>query len=526
MTHAGSRAVAVSLAIALSACTVPVPRPALPDLGLTRDDRFTDAPGRADGAGAGGRSAPAAPSWWRHFDDPALGTWVERALAASPDIEIARERLVQAQALFRQAGAARWPQVTAVVSTETETGSTLGSRAAGAQPRGRLEADWTLDLWGARRQAERSAAAEVLRRVDLVRAARLGVAATTARAVIEWREAQADLSLLTAAERVQREALSVVLARVDAGLAPRLDADRARAEIAAVAAERAGAAIRRRLAHNALRVLAGEPPFAARQPSDAGVGRGRGAGALAEGADTARGRESRMLSALDENAVAVPGLAGDAPDLLPVDLLRMRPDLRAAEQAVIGAAADVGVARAELLPTLSLQGVLALSSGASVFDRVNAAIAAVLEGVLFDGGARRAGVSAAESRLREALQVYRRTLLEALGQVEDALATGAGIVTRIDRLSESLVAADAALEQSRSLYAAGLVGYIDVLEARRTALRQRREMVGARADAARQDVAAFEAMGILPEESAAPAMVPGVHDTAASGRVSERVPRP
>ncbi|MEZ5649347.1 MAG: efflux transporter outer membrane subunit [Burkholderiaceae bacterium] len=448
---------------AIGGCAVPGPEVVLPDLGLTAADRFatTGAPGSAGDPA----SSPEASAWWRQFDDPALAEWVERALAANPDIAIARERLLRAQAGLTLAGAARYPLVSGQIGTVADAGSTLAGSASERQPRAVIGADWAPDLWGARRQAERSAAATVLRERDLVRGTRLAIAATTARAVIEWREAVADLALLASFEAVQRDALRVVQARVDAGLSPKLDASRAMAEISATRAEAAVARIRARQANHALQFLAGD----------------------------------RVATpALAGESAAIPALAGGLPAALPIDLMRLRPDLLAAEHAALAAAADVGIARAELLPTLQLRGTLALASGAAVFDRVNASISALLDMVLFDGGARRARIRISESLLREALDIYRRTLLDALRQVEDAWVARTGVSAQIRELNDSLKAADTAVEQARALYTAGLNGFLDVLDARRTALRQRRELARANANAARQDVAIFEAMGIMP----------------------------
>lgn len=490
------RPAAAAAIVALAGCAVPVPEVALPTLGLTPADRFL---GAASGASVAPGAAAPEPgtdlgiAWWRRFDDPVVGQWVERALAANPDIAIARERVVQASSRLRQAGGARWPVVAGTI--RSEHGGAFGGADEDRQPTATIGADWTPDLWGTRRQAERSAAAQVLRNDDLLRATRLSVAGTTARAVIAWREAQADEILLESALRVQRDVLNVVQSRVDAGLAPRLDRERARAEIAAVRAEAAVARVRTRQTLTALQILAGE------RPAPDAQGPRLAPAALKEGTSggAASARASRPPAPGPSGAASpgrIPVLTADPPDTLPIDLLRARPDLRAAENAAIAAAAEVGVARGELLPTLRLQGTLAFTSGAAVFDRVDTGLAALLDAVLFDGGVRRARIDASESVLRETLDVYRRTLLEALQQVEDALVARSGLLEQIEGLTQSLAAADAAVEQARALYSAGLSGFIDVLDARRTALRQRRELVRARASAASQGVAVFEAMGV------------------------------
>ncbi len=462
-------AVALATLFGLFAGCATDPTPiAPPTLGITPTDAYVAAPVEAP------RPGPEDLRWWQRFDDPTLAQWVERALAGNPGIAIAHERVAQAQALLDGARAQRSPLLGAQLRTA------LGSRSAGARggdPRASLALDWDTDLWGGLRQAQRSAAAGVLRSAHLEQASRLAVAGLTARAVVEWREALADSATLADALALQRDVLAVARIRVEAGLSPRLDVERARAEVATVEAEIARAGIRSRQAHTALRVLAGERPRAAPATSPS-------AATPAPGEKVAGG-------------ATVPALRGELPINRPADLLRLRPDLRAAEEDLVAAAADIGVARAALLPRLGLQGTIGLASGSGILDLVTGSIAALLDATLFDGGQRRASIDAAESRAREAGQVYRQTLLQALEQVEAGLVAAQGTAGEIAALERGIAASQAALEQARSLYSAGLSGLLDVLDARRTALAQHRQLLRARGDAARQAIAVFEAMGLI-----------------------------
>lgn len=164
------------------------------------------------------------------------------------------------------------------------------------------------------------------------------------------------------------------------------------------------------------------------------------------------------------------------------------------------AAADLGVARADLYPRLRLPGAITLTSaglGGGVLDIVSATLAAVLDVALFDGGERSANVDAARSRLTEAGEVYRQTLLQALQQAEAALVATEGTATRTRALQRGNSSAQSAVEQARTLYTNGLTGFLDVIEAQRSALDTRRNLLRAQADAARQSIAGFEAMGLI-----------------------------
>ncbi len=462
--------IALLSALLLAGCAQLGPRQSETDPSLTRPTLGLEAIDRFSSGADAPQPSEADLRWWRRFDDADMVSWVERALSASPGIAIAGEQLVQARALLRSAKAQRGVQIGAQADATLRLQRDAGERRL--QPGLGLTLDFDTDLWGGLRQAEASAAAAVLRSQDLVQATRLSAAGLAARAYVEWRVARQDAALLDEVLQLQRELLRVVSIRVEAGLAPVLDRDRATAELAATEAEQATAAVRVHQAFAALQVLAGERP----QPPPLAVV----ATSAPVGAD-------------------IPALQGVQPVARPLDLLRLRPDLRAAEQALVGAAADVGVAEAALRPRLRLPGrlVFGAATGAGLLDLVTATLAAVLEVTVFDGGARSAEVDAARARARVAAQVYRQTLLQALQQVEAALASGQGASLRVAARVRSSDAASAALEQARSLYRAGLAGSLELIDAQRTALANRRALLQARADAAAAAVAAFEAMGLI-----------------------------
>jgi multidrug efflux system outer membrane protein len=448
--------------------------------GISESDRFSGSQGAPE-------PAPGDLTWWRRFDDPAMAQWVERALAANVDIAIAGERVEQALALLRSARAQRSPFVGAQASTDINLKRDRGERRV--QPGAALTLDFDTDLWGGLRAAERAATAGVLRSEDLVQAARLSVAGLTARAYVEWRAALEDRRLLDDALALQGDALRVVSVRVDAGISPVLDRDRAQAEVADTEADRAAAGVRVTQALAALLVLAGEPPHST---------------TLRTAALSAPAQTPSVKSSYDASSSwtdkGLPTLTGEQPVARPLDLLRLRPDLRAAEHALVAAAADIGVAEAALRPRLRIPGTLifgAAAGGGSLLEVGSAIIAAVLDVTVFDGGAAAAGVDAARSRMREATQIYRQTLLEALQQVESALAAQQGARRRIDARARGITAARAAEAQAQTLYRAGLVGYLDVVDAQRSALANQRELLHAQADDAAASALAFEAMGLI-----------------------------
>jgi NodT family efflux transporter outer membrane factor (OMF) lipoprotein len=440
------------------------PLPSAAYLGLTEADRY----------GAAG-DAPAATEadlrWWRRFDDPQLAEWVERALVASSDVALAQERLEEARALLRSAAAQRRPRLGA------EAGATWNSRPRDGDRRLQPEAALTLDLdlWGGLAAAERSAAASERRAQHLAQAQRLAVAGLAARSYLEWRVALEDRRLLADGLALLREALRVVTVRVEAGLSPQLDRERALAELADTEAEHAAAGVRAGQSLAALQAVAGQRPQVA--PLQATAAEMQGVPA----------------------PITLPRLQGPQPAARPIDLLHQRPDLRAAEEALLAAYADVGVAQAALRPRLRLPARVAFGAvtGAGAFDYAGATLSAVLQLLLYDGGAARAGGVAAAPRARPAAIDHRRVLLQALQQVESALLAREGAQLRIEARGRAARSAEAATRQADTLYRAGLASFLELVDAQRSALDNRRQLAQAEADTATAAVTAFEAMGLI-----------------------------
>ncbi len=475
------KAALIMLALLAAGCTTVGPVYERPDVGLQDGERFvyqqapTSAPTQAD------------LRWWEQFDDPQLTQWVDRALAGNLDIAIAFERIDQAAAALQGAQGRLRPtldassQVTANyrrgninTNSRTTTQNTNNSPSASAG----LQFDWALDLWGGLRQAERAAAASLMQQHDLAQASRLATAGLTARSYLSWRETQREQALLEQTLQLRKETQRIVAVRVDVGLAPPLDLVRAKSDLATVQAELDAAAASVKQAELALHILAGER-LAAPSPTQA-----------------------------VQTMPPLPALDQPVPTPRPVDLLRLRPDVRAAERALIAAYANVGVAESELYPQLRLPGQLLLTATGlgtgSVVSSLTSSLGGALSFPLFDGGQRRAELSAAQSRAREATLVYRRTVLEALEQAESALLAHQTTRSQLVARRAAAEASDASLEQVRTLYTEGLTDFLDVLEVQRTWLANRRDLMRTQGDVARAQIALFEAMGLIENRNVPP----------------------
>lgn len=418
------------------------------------------------------RSAPPDPAatdviWWQGFDDTALNRLIERALADNRDIGIALAGLAATQALVRAERSDLFPVLDGFALSRHETdfdGARGEARQAG------LLFTFLPDLFGGQRRRLESARALAEAQGYLVQDVRRLTAAAVALLYVEVRRAEARLALLETSLELQNQTLEIVEARNLAGLSPDLDVQRAAADLAQTRAQRGALETARVQAEGALAALLGSTTYEVL-------------------ADT--------LASQDERLHAIPDYRGGPPVGAPADLLRRRPDLRAAEANLMAATADIGVQRADLYPSFSLPASLTadLGNGMSLADDVVGVITAAVDVPLLDGGRRRAEISAAEQRARAALLSYQQTLIESIHDVETALANIRNRTDQRAELARAVAASEEAYAQLDSLYREGLTTFIDILDAQRTLISSREAFVDSQAQLAGAFIALYSALG-------------------------------
>ncbi len=437
--------------LALAACAGPSPDdgPAPP---IRVPDRFS---------GTGILAPP--DRWWTALGDPALDALVDRALAGNLDLRAAWDRLDQAEAAARKAGAALWPKA----SAEADAGrSRSATRTADGQPRtfatgndfslGVL-ATYEIDLWG-RVRSTRDAAALAARagREDLDAAA-ITLSAEVAATWVRLLDQRGQLRLLDAQIRTNEDYLELVTFRFRQGQGSAVDVLQQRQLLESTRAERHRADAERQVLEHRLAILVGQPPDA-------------------------------PVTAARE---ALPALPPTPATGLPADLVRKRPDVRAAWFRLREADASSAAAAADRWPRLSLSARAETSADAvrDLFDNWIASLAAGLVAPLFEGGARDAEADRAQAAARERLHRYGQSILVALGEVEDAIARERRQRDVVDSLERQLALSKAAADQTRERYAKGAEDYLRVLTVlltnqrlERDTLRGRRELIGYRID--------------------------------------------
>lgn len=456
-----STALGAAVACGLAGCQL-APRVEPAAAGVQAPPAFIEAPAQAAAA------EPVA-EFWRAFNDAPLDALVGQAVAANTELRVAAARIDEARALAQLADGGGRPllDVSAGLSRSRSLDPNGARQTANAFDAG-LAARWEPDLFGVHARDREAAAATLLSTEALLRAARVAVAADVARVYFEFRGLQEQLRVTRLDLQAQRQALTLVEARLSAGRGTALDAERARALVEGTAA--AVPALETALVRNRLRlaVLTGQRP----------------------GAHDALLAGQRPLPALPPTALSSIGT--------PEALLRRRPDVAAAEAQLRAAEARSGAARGRLYPTISLNGTLGLNasrignlldSGSFIYNLG----ASLLQGVI-DQGAGQAQVSAADARRDAALAQFDQALLAALEETEGSLAAYTRAQQRSDALMRSAAAAEKAAQLALARFEAGASDFLVLLDAQREALQARDRLAQAQTAAATSLVAVYKAL--------------------------------
>jgi NodT family efflux transporter outer membrane factor (OMF) lipoprotein len=421
--------------------------------------------------------------WWQSFGDAELTALIDQALTQNLDIEMATARIREARAQERFAGAGASPQVAAETSVTRQRisenaipippGSGGGGGAGFALPgetfttwRVGFDASWEIDLFGRNRREREAAAARTGSAIWNRRDAEVSVAAEVASAYFRLRTVQARIANAKDELARQQRFERLVEARSRGGLVTGQDLEQQRSERATAAAEIPALEAEAKAEIHALGILTGQTP------------------------DSLAGQLTASQPLPPSPLV---------PTGLPSDLLRRRPDIRAAERELAAATADIGIAVADLYPRFSLTAAPAMVSTAlgSLLEwgSRSFAVGAALDWPIFDGGRRKANVEVRNARQEQAMIAYRKAVLTGLGDVEDSLGNVAGRRQRLADLEEAFVTATRAEEIARTRYRGGLVTLTDVLQAQARRLALEEQLIETKGALARDTVALVKALG-------------------------------
>ncbi|MDB5448221.1 MAG: Efflux transporter, outer rane factor lipoprotein NodT family [Phenylobacterium sp.] len=412
-------------------------------------------------------------AWWTTFNDPTLNDLIARALADNLDLQAAESRVREARLQVRSTQAAELPSLTATADAVTFNSDRPASGALPIPGHINLysvgfDASWELDLFGGTRrsieEAKASAAAAEWTRRD----ATVSLLAEVANDYLTLRALQLRIALGQAELQRQQDLQGLVQSRRTSGFVTNQDVNQQSAQVSAAAAQIPQLEAEARVQIHALGVLLGRPP-----------------GALA--------------TELEAGDTPLPPPSAALPLGLPSDLLRRRPDIRAAERRLAAASAEIGVQEANRYPKVNLLGLASLAGTAlgGLFAQQNLSSAGVgaVSLPIFDGGRIRAQIGTAKEEKTQALIAYRTTVLGAFRDVEDALARYRADDRRRTALAASVMAAGNNLTIAQDQRRVGLFNAANALQAEAVLLNSRDQLAQADAQRLSDLVSLYKALG-------------------------------
>ncbi|MDE1010210.1 MAG: efflux transporter outer membrane subunit [Paraburkholderia fungorum] len=461
--------------------------------------------------------------WWTLFNDPTLNALEKQLADANLDVAAASARLRQSRAGQRIAGAAELPTLDGAASYDRERGSPNGilsllgvpslgpqsQSASGQTPLGvapipgskgspaynlyqmGFDSSWELDIWGGARRGVEEASALSDASYEDRNAVLLSARAELARDYIALRDTQTLLNIVKQNLEIARDTTKLTQIRERDGVTTDLDVANASAQEASIESLIPTLESQFEAKVNAIGVLLGEEPGALRQT-------------LAEPRD-------------------VPELPAQVPIGFPSELAQRRPDIRRAEAQLHAATASIGVAKADFYPKISLNGSagfqsLQLSSLAS-WASGQFILGPSITMPIFEGGRLRGTLQLREAQQQEAAIVYKRTVLEAWREVDDALVAYDAEQVRRAKLQEVVALNQRALAVAQRRYKAGALDYLDVLNVQRQLLEGQSSLEQSQATAAANLITLCKALGGGWESTDAGEAPQVAGDTATSQRV-------
>ncbi|MBB5402932.1 NodT family efflux transporter outer membrane factor (OMF) lipoprotein [Paraburkholderia sp. JPY162] len=508
-------------ALLLASCTVG-PDFHAPHADVPAQWHDTQRTAASDAAASGASSATAAnvasvptldtdpdPRWWRSFNDPTLDALIARAALGNLDLQQAVLRIVEARTQVQAAAAQGLPNLRATASYQREQlglkgfleengafdkvdqlgalnspANRIAPGAGAALQNGAnnlldqltapvnlwqvgFDATWELDLFGRVRRSVEAANAQTEAAYESRNDALLSLEAEVAQTYMQLRGAQTLHDIAVSLVEQQGETVALTENQAKVGLASQLDVQSARAQLAQTKTQLPQYDQQIAQALNALAYLIGEPP-----------------GAL-----------EAQLSAPQ----TVPPVPPVVPVGLPSTLARRRPDIRRAEANLHAATASVGVAVAQFYPDVSLTGKAGTRAtnarDLARWSHLFYSFGPTVSLPIFEGGALVANLRMSEAQQAEAALDYRKTVLTALRDVDNALVVYRTDQARRDALADSVSAQLTSFDLSRDSYRKGLTSFINVLDAQRQLAQAREQYAQGTTQVSTDLVALYKALG-------------------------------
>jgi multidrug efflux system outer membrane protein len=381
--------------------------------------------------------------WWEQFDDPVLDALINEALVNNKDVRIAAARVEEYAARVDITRSGFYPQIgyDGSASRNSTSEDALDTLPAGT-PRindsylAALNVGWELDVWGRIRRATEASRAQLLGAEEVRRGVILTLVSAVASSYINLRNLDRQLEIARRTLQTRDETVELFQIKFEGGVVSELEVAQVRSEYEQAAVSIPSLERQIALQENALSILLGHNP-----------------------GDIPRGKTIEQL--------ALPHV----PEGMPSQLLTRRPDIQRAEQDLIAANAQIGVARSQYFPTISLSGLFGYAStelsnllqGSSEIWGVGADAL----GPIFTGGRISSQVRASEAVERQALVGYAQTVQTAFQEVDDALISSVKRREELAARGRQVEALQAYARFAQLNYDEGQVSYIEVLDSER-----------------------------------------------------------
>lgn len=409
--------------------------------------------------------------WWRGFNDSALNDMVNQALLYNQDLAEASARVDESAAQARIARNTALPQINS--SSAGSRGKSSEHTSAINAPTNNFNAaatiSWELDIWGALRRSNESARARYLASSYTRDALQLSLTAQVAQTYFQLRAYDELLNLSKETIRTREQSLGVQTKRFKEGFLSKVEVAQAQAELAGARLNGEKQALAIQTTETSLSVLLGRSP-----------------------------REFLEKHLRAQTINTLPKTL-DVPMDLPANLILRRPDVASAEQQLIAANAEIGMARAAYFPSIGLTGSLGSNSPAlsQLFSGPAAAWSFVgsLAAPIFNFGTTQANVNAANARQKQALAAYQKVIQMSFKETLDVFNSQSSTAKQMENQLSQVAATQEALKLLNLRYEAGYSGFFEVLETERGAYAAQVALIDAQLAQLNAQVNLYKALG-------------------------------
>ncbi len=418
--------------------------------------------------------------WWTVFNDPVLDHIIELAYQQNLPLQIAGIRILESRALLGIAIGSQYPQQQQVSGgiTYNELSerspnffAAFADSSFGAADIG-FDAVWELDVWGRFRRGIEAADANLAASVATYDDVLVSLTAECAATYVQIRTFEERIAIAHQNVTIQQRSLEIALVRFENGATTELDVQQAKALLTQTQATIPALEAGLRQAKNALSVLLGMPPS--------------------------------ELQAILEGAGVIPTTPAEVAIGMPADLLRRRPDIRAAELQAAAQSAQIGIARTDLYPQFNLVGsigFLSSTTGSSSLsdlftgDAFTATVGPTFQWPIFNYGRLKNNVRFQDATFQGLIVNYQNTVLEAAREVEDGLVGFLQGQKQAKYLAESVAASERSVELSLLQYRDGVADYQRVLDSQQRLVTSQDQLTATRGDVVTSLISVYKALG-------------------------------